>query len=271
MKRFLIILSVVLSTGAHANEVITILKDKLPRSNSMTGTLMAPTKIIRIIKDVKLGIMEVDGRNTASVVGKINVDSNSEISARLIEIIVDDLLAKGFSHNEVGSIVEIFVHSTGRGRTYTGGRRTYTGGRFIQNMEEASANMIKALFEKGFSDTDVEVIMSIVEEAQQLSSIQSGANGSTNQSPMKNGVVKFYNEKTGTGVIQTEGDKMFSPKEYQFKSRKIFYSGDNVTFIGLEEKEVTPEASMKNDNEIRENDNIKEGKKGLNAVNVKLA
>jgi CspA family cold shock protein len=62
---------------------------------------------------------------------------------------------------------------------------------------------------------------------------------------MKNGVVKFYNEAKGFGFIKE----------------------DNVTEIfvhatGLQE-------------EIRENDNVvfdvQEGKKGLNAVNVKLA
>ncbi|MCD6017420.1 MAG: cold shock protein [Bacteroidetes bacterium] len=62
---------------------------------------------------------------------------------------------------------------------------------------------------------------------------------------MKNGVVKFYNEAKGFGFIKEEnGPEIF------------------VHATGLEE-------------EIRENDNVvfdvQEGKKGLNAVNVKLA
>ncbi|MDF2448348.1 MAG: cold shock protein [Bacteroidota bacterium] len=62
---------------------------------------------------------------------------------------------------------------------------------------------------------------------------------------MKNGVVKFYNEAKGFGFIKEEnGSEIF------------------VHATGLEE-------------EIRENDNVvfdvQEGKKGLNAVNVKLA
>ena len=62
---------------------------------------------------------------------------------------------------------------------------------------------------------------------------------------MKNGVVKFYNEAKGFGFIKEEnGPEIF------------------VHATGLQE-------------EIRENDNVvfdvHEGKKGLNAVNVKLA
>ncbi|MBK6986482.1 MAG: cold shock domain-containing protein [Bacteroidetes bacterium] len=62
---------------------------------------------------------------------------------------------------------------------------------------------------------------------------------------MKNGVVKFYNEAKGFGFIKEEnGPEIF------------------VHATGLQE-------------EIRENDNVvfdvQEGKKGLNAVNVKLA
>ncbi|MBC7694400.1 MAG: cold shock domain-containing protein [Burkholderiales bacterium] len=62
---------------------------------------------------------------------------------------------------------------------------------------------------------------------------------------MKNGVVKFYNEAKGFGFIKEDnGPEIF------------------VHATGLEE-------------EIRENDNVvfdvQEGKKGLNAVNVKLA
>ncbi|MES2764080.1 MAG: cold shock domain-containing protein [Bacteroidota bacterium] len=62
---------------------------------------------------------------------------------------------------------------------------------------------------------------------------------------MKNGVVKFYNEAKGFGFIKEEnGPEIF------------------VHATGLEE-------------EIRENDNVvfdvQDGKKGLNAVNVKLA
>ena len=62
---------------------------------------------------------------------------------------------------------------------------------------------------------------------------------------MKTGTVKFYNEAKGFGFITDEGGK------------DIF-----VHATGLQE-------------EIRENDNVvfdvQEGKKGLNAVNVKLA
>jgi CspA family cold shock protein len=62
---------------------------------------------------------------------------------------------------------------------------------------------------------------------------------------MKNGVVKFFNEAKGFGFIKEEG------------GQDIF-----VHATGLQE-------------DIRENDNvvfdIQEGKKGLNAVNVKLA
>ena len=62
---------------------------------------------------------------------------------------------------------------------------------------------------------------------------------------MKNGVVKFYNEAKGFGFIKEEN------------GQEIF-----VHVSGLTE-------------DIRENDNVtfdtQEGKKGLNAVNVKLA
>ena len=62
---------------------------------------------------------------------------------------------------------------------------------------------------------------------------------------MKNGTVKFFNEAKGFGFIKEEG------------GQDIF-----VHATGLQE-------------DIRENDNvvfeIQEGKKGLNAVNVKLA
>jgi cold shock protein len=62
---------------------------------------------------------------------------------------------------------------------------------------------------------------------------------------MKNGVVKFFNEAKGFGFIKAEGGE------------DIF-----VHATGLQE-------------DIRENDNvvfdIQDGKKGLNAVNVKLA
>ena len=62
---------------------------------------------------------------------------------------------------------------------------------------------------------------------------------------MKNGVVKFYNEAKGFGFIKSEnGEEIF------------------VHATGLQE-------------EIREDDNVvfdvQEGKRGLNAVNVKLA
>lgn len=62
---------------------------------------------------------------------------------------------------------------------------------------------------------------------------------------MKNGVVKFFNETKGFGFIKEEG------------GQEIF-----VHVTGLKDK-------------IRENDQVlfevQEGKKGLNAVNVKLA
>ena len=62
---------------------------------------------------------------------------------------------------------------------------------------------------------------------------------------MKNGVVKFYNEAKGFGFIKEDN------------GQEIF-----VHASGLQE-------------DIRENDNVtfdvQEGKKGLNAVNVKLA
>jgi len=62
---------------------------------------------------------------------------------------------------------------------------------------------------------------------------------------MKNGVVKFFNEAKGFGFIKEDG------------GQDIF-----VHATGLQE-------------DIRENDNvvfeIQEGKKGLNAVNVRLA
>ncbi len=62
---------------------------------------------------------------------------------------------------------------------------------------------------------------------------------------MKNGVVKFFNEAKGFGFIKEEN------------GQEIF-----VHVTGLKE-------------EIRENDNVvfdvEEGKKGLNAINVKLA
>jgi len=63
---------------------------------------------------------------------------------------------------------------------------------------------------------------------------------------MKNGTVKFFNESKGFGFItdQSSGEEIF------------------VHVSGLSQ-------------EIRENDNVtfdtQEGKKGLNAVNVKLA
>ncbi len=63
---------------------------------------------------------------------------------------------------------------------------------------------------------------------------------------MKNGVVKFFNETKGFGFIKTDGT-----------GEEVF-----VHVSGLKE-------------EIRENDNVvfelQEGKKGLNAVNVRLA
>ena len=63
---------------------------------------------------------------------------------------------------------------------------------------------------------------------------------------MKNGTVKFFNEAKGFGFIKVEGT-----------GEEVF-----VHVSGLKE-------------EIRENDNVvfevQEGKKGLNAVNVKLA
>jgi CspA family cold shock protein len=63
---------------------------------------------------------------------------------------------------------------------------------------------------------------------------------------MKNGVVKFFNETKGFGFIKTEGT-----------GEEIF-----VHVSGIQD-------------EIRENDHVvfdvQEGKKGLNAVNVKLA
>jgi CspA family cold shock protein len=62
---------------------------------------------------------------------------------------------------------------------------------------------------------------------------------------MKNGVVKFYNEAKGFGFIKEDG------------GQEIF-----VHATGLQDQ-------------IRENDkvtfDVQEGKKGLNAVNVKLA
>jgi CspA family cold shock protein len=62
---------------------------------------------------------------------------------------------------------------------------------------------------------------------------------------MKNGVVKFYNEAKGFGFIKEEG------------GQEIF-----VHATGLQDQ-------------IRENDkvtfDVQEGKKGLSAVNVKLA
>lgn len=62
---------------------------------------------------------------------------------------------------------------------------------------------------------------------------------------MKNGVVKFFNETKGFGFIKAED------------GQEIF-----VHVSGLKE-------------EIQENDNVvfdvQEGKKGLNAINVKLA
>ena len=62
---------------------------------------------------------------------------------------------------------------------------------------------------------------------------------------MKNGVVKFYNEAKGFGFIKEDG------------GQEVF-----VHATGLQDK-------------IRENDKVtfevQEGKKGLNAVNVKLA
>ena len=63
---------------------------------------------------------------------------------------------------------------------------------------------------------------------------------------MKNGVVKFFNETKGFGFIKTEGT-----------GEEIF-----VHVSGIQD-------------EIRENDkvvfDVQEGKKGLNAVNVRLA
>jgi CspA family cold shock protein len=65
------------------------------------------------------------------------------------------------------------------------------------------------------------------------------------QNNMKNGTVKFFNEAKGFGFIKSEGGE------------DIF-----VHATGLQE-------------DIRENDNVvfevQEGKKGLNAVNVRLA
>jgi CspA family cold shock protein len=62
---------------------------------------------------------------------------------------------------------------------------------------------------------------------------------------MKNGVVKFFNEAKGFGFIKEDG------------GQEIF-----VHATGLQE-------------DIRENDNVvfevQEGRKGLNAVNVRLA
>jgi CspA family cold shock protein len=66
-----------------------------------------------------------------------------------------------------------------------------------------------------------------------------------NKNKMKNGTVKFYNEAKGFGFIKEEG------------GQDIF-----VHATGLQET-------------IRENDKVvfevQEGKKGLNAVNVRLA
>ena len=63
---------------------------------------------------------------------------------------------------------------------------------------------------------------------------------------MKNGVVKFFNETKGFGFIKTEGT-----------GEEIFVHVSGIQY------------------EIPENDNVtfdvQEGKKGLNAVNVKLA
>ena len=67
----------------------------------------------------------------------------------------------------------------------------------------------------------------------------------TKKNNMKNGVVKFYNETKGFGFIKEDNGQ-----------------------------EIFVHASGLQDN-IRENDNVtfdvQEGKKGLNAVNVKLA
>lgn len=66
-----------------------------------------------------------------------------------------------------------------------------------------------------------------------------------NNNKMKNGVVKFFNEAKGFGFIKEDN------------GQEIF-----VHASGLQE-------------DIRENDNVtfdvQDGKKGLNAVNVKLA
>ena len=63
---------------------------------------------------------------------------------------------------------------------------------------------------------------------------------------MKNGVVKFFNETKGFGFIKTDGT-----------GEEVF-----VHVTGIQD-------------EIRENDkvtfDVQEGKRGLNAVNVKLA
>ena len=67
--------------------------------------------------------------------------------------------------------------------------------------------------------------------------------GNTSNSKMKNGTVKFFNQSAREGIIATDDGQL-----YQFKSNLDIRPGDKVEF-----KEVP------------------EGKKGLNAVNVRLA
>ncbi len=95
-------------------------------------------------------------------------------------------------------------------------------------MAGTDADMIKALEAQGFSSADIEVIAKIVLDRD------------TGISAMKNGVVKFYNETKGMGLVFVE-------------------DGTYLVF----------EASTKlkiNDLVVFE---VQEGKKGLNAVNVK--
>ncbi len=92
----------------------------------------------------------------------------------------------------------------------------------------SDAEMIKALESQGFSSSDIESIIKVVTDRD---------NGIV---AMKNGVVKFYNENKGMGLVFTE-------------------DGTYLVF----------EANIKlNVNELISFE-VKEGRKGLEAVNVK--
>ncbi len=111
----------------------------------------------------------------------------------------------------------------------------------------AQDSMTRALQVEGFSDGDIGVITKISQEYG--SSCSAGRakvifDKETGRSARKTGTVKFFDTSKREGIIATEDGQL-----YEFKSGSDIRPGDQVEFKAV----------------------IQEGKKGLNAVNVKLA